>query len=806
MEDSGRLVGHYVLGSMLGRGSFAVVWKGKHVTTARTVAVKEINVKMLNAKLKQSLECEVSILQRVEHQNIVRLLETFEEKDRMYLVMEFCSGGDLAHYIRRCKRVSEATAQSILVQLAAGLREMWAHNFVHRDLKPQNLLLSDSNPQAILKIADFGFARDLQPQGLAETLCGSPLYMAPEILHFRKYDAKADLWSVGTILYELLVGHPPFNGDNHVQLLRNIEKHVPRIPTNLQLSPPCRNLLAMLLKKNPVERISFEEFFSHPWLLPAVIPMSLQVPPTAGFRSTNSTDTGYANGMSGGLPFMMDSNASGTACASEGHSSGKGAPPMLLSSTRLDALMGPLTLSSSSQNTVDAPSYSAMMRESHGILGKNEGDGEHEEEEGYVVVSGPSSGSAAAAAYHYQPRSPTNLATMKLRSFAALWHPLVAQLGHSPPMRLGERRLSAPSATSVPSHRSLVAQQKCSPQPAVRNSVKRSFSTRNPAPTGPKASGASIGAASPQQISPHRHSTGSWFGCLSCDDSPDGPLPGHLLLGDHAAALEQVANVLEGVAGSKTRSGQSAHSLAFRLIAIQLLQLGITTETKRLSKHGNESAICRPAETATPQQLPTGVATIAPGKPPAVPRDAAMANVSAAHCSPTLSGSALRSFNSADAPPCSTEAVVSLTPQEPFPSSAASPAGGKDSIALILRLKSRERVITGLAVFNASSLSRSGAATTHLPDVWEAAYNAALDLSQAAAVDETLGELKAAARTYTQSVAIMHFLACIAGSLPLEPQLQLSPLQLARVQKYYAAISQRASAVAASILAAKQTP
>lgn len=96
---------------------------------------------------------------------------------------------------------------------------------MQRDLKPQNLLLSESGPSAVLKIADFGFARNLQPQGLAETLCGSPLYMAPEILQSHKYDAKADLWSVGTILYELLVGRPPFNGANHIELLRNIERY-----------------------------------------------------------------------------------------------------------------------------------------------------------------------------------------------------------------------------------------------------------------------------------------------------------------------------------------------------------------------------------------------------------------------------------------------------------------------------------------------------------------------------------------------------------------------------------------------------
>ena len=140
--------------------------------------------------------------------------------------------------------------------------------FVQRDLKPQNLLLSDNSSQAVLKIADFGFARHLQQQELADTLCGSPLYMAPEILQSHKYDAKADLWSVGTILYELVVGRPPFNGSNHVVLLHNIERHEAKIPDQIakHLSSACIDLIYSLLKRNPVQRISFEEFFSHPFL------------------------------------------------------------------------------------------------------------------------------------------------------------------------------------------------------------------------------------------------------------------------------------------------------------------------------------------------------------------------------------------------------------------------------------------------------------------------------------------------------------------------------------------------------------
>ena len=113
---------------------------------------------------------------------------------------------------------TEEQTLSYLGQLAHGLHHMRQHNLIHRDLKPQNLLLSSTAPDAVLKIADFGFARHMMQQDMAETLCGSPLYMAPEILRFQKYDAKADLWSVGTIVFELLTARPPFTGNNHVQV------------------------------------------------------------------------------------------------------------------------------------------------------------------------------------------------------------------------------------------------------------------------------------------------------------------------------------------------------------------------------------------------------------------------------------------------------------------------------------------------------------------------------------------------------------------------------------------------------------
>lgn len=171
-----------------------------------------------------------------------------------------------------------------LQQLASALQFLRSKSLVHRDIKPQNLLLcppmhskkdfEDGNYVAlwelpILKIADFGFARFLPSTSMAETLCGLPLYMAPEILRYEKYNAKADLWSVGAVLYEMTVGKPPFRAANHIELLKNIEKTHDRIkfPSSAQVSDSLKALIRSLLKYNPTERVSFSDFFSNSLLV-----------------------------------------------------------------------------------------------------------------------------------------------------------------------------------------------------------------------------------------------------------------------------------------------------------------------------------------------------------------------------------------------------------------------------------------------------------------------------------------------------------------------------------------------------------
>ncbi|KAK4799655.1 hypothetical protein SAY86_025020 [Trapa natans] len=259
----------------------------RHRVHFTEVAIKEIATGQLSKKLRESLMSEIIILQKINHPNIIRLHEIIEVPGKIHLVLEYCRGGDLSVYIQRHGRVPEEIAKHFMEQLARGLQVLRDNNLIHRDLKPQNLLLSTGDDRSVLKIADFGFARSLQPRGLAETLCGSPLYMAPEIMQLQKYDAKADLWSVGAILFQLVTGKPPFTGNNQIQLLQNILKsnELQFPPDSKDLSLDCKDLCQKLLRRYPVERLTFDEFFNHSFLSEKVLNGSFR-----NSKSSNSID------------------------------------------------------------------------------------------------------------------------------------------------------------------------------------------------------------------------------------------------------------------------------------------------------------------------------------------------------------------------------------------------------------------------------------------------------------------------------------------------------------------------------------
>uniref|UniRef100_A0A0D3FGP3 Protein kinase domain-containing protein n=1 Tax=Oryza barthii TaxID=65489 RepID=A0A0D3FGP3_9ORYZ len=294
-----RRVGDYVLVRQIGSGAYARVWLGKHRTRGTEVALKEIAVERLSSKLRESLLSEVDILRRIRHPNVIALHESIRDGGKIYLVLEYCRGGDLHSYLQQHKRM---------------LRE---NNVVHRDLKPQNILLVANNENSLLKIADFGFAKFLEPSSLAETLCGSPLYMAPEVMQAQKYDAKADLWSVGIILYQLVTGSPPFTGDSQIQLLRNIlNTREIRFPSDCDLSHGCIDLCRKLLRINSVERLTVEEFVNHPFLAEHALERTLSRTPSDirdGFPFINSSPTRPSSQSSQEdcMPFPLDDESTG---------------------------------------------------------------------------------------------------------------------------------------------------------------------------------------------------------------------------------------------------------------------------------------------------------------------------------------------------------------------------------------------------------------------------------------------------------------------------------------------------------------
>lgn len=249
--------------------SSSVVWKAEHRLSRHEVVVKQVFISRLNRNLRDCLDCELNFLANVNHPNIIRLLDVIKAESCIFLVLEFCAGGNLASFIQQNGRVQEQIARKFTQQLGAALEVLHAHHIIHRDLKPENILLSTPDSDALLKIADFGLSRVVLPGDYAETVCGSLLYMAPEVLKFQKYDGKVDMWSVGAILFQLLNGYPPFCGRNTVQLLQNIKKCTCLPFSHLilpGLHPECVDICTRLLCKNPVNRLSFDEFYRHKFL------------------------------------------------------------------------------------------------------------------------------------------------------------------------------------------------------------------------------------------------------------------------------------------------------------------------------------------------------------------------------------------------------------------------------------------------------------------------------------------------------------------------------------------------------------
>jgi serine/threonine protein kinase len=276
MQD-GLIKGRYQItqSNAIGRGSFSRVFLGIDHQTQMPVAIKKIDLGSFPENTANKLTQELTIVQLLNHPNIVKTYAVETRHLDVFIVMEYCSGGDYSKLLaNKTDPMKEAKVRYYFRQLMEGLKYLRSRQILHRDLKPANLLLTDDN--RTLKITDFGFARDLPDNVMTETLCGSPLYMAPEIFLQSMYSTKADLWSLGVILYQSLYGRPPFTSKNQVELLHDLKNGAITYPKNVHVSPACLDLLYGLLHKDPYVRISWSEFFHHPWWFDGPLARSIE--------------------------------------------------------------------------------------------------------------------------------------------------------------------------------------------------------------------------------------------------------------------------------------------------------------------------------------------------------------------------------------------------------------------------------------------------------------------------------------------------------------------------------------------------
>ncbi|KAI4379331.1 hypothetical protein MLD38_005645 [Melastoma candidum] len=258
------LHGKYELGRLLGHGTFAKVYLARNVETGKSVAIKVVaKEKVIRVGMTEQVKREIAVMKMVKHPHIVELQEVMASKSKIYIAMELVRGGELFAKVSR-GRLREEVARMYFQQLISAIDFCHSRGVYHRDLKPENLLLDD---EGNLKVSDFGlsaFSEHLRNDGLLHTTCGTPAYVAPEVICRKGYDgAKADLWSCGVILFVLLAGYLPFQDDNIMAMYRKIHKGDFKCPQ--WFSSDARRLITKLLDPNPSTRITISKVTESPW-------------------------------------------------------------------------------------------------------------------------------------------------------------------------------------------------------------------------------------------------------------------------------------------------------------------------------------------------------------------------------------------------------------------------------------------------------------------------------------------------------------------------------------------------------------
>lgn len=261
--------GSYKRGKTLGEGAFSVVIEAIKKDTDESYAVKVVTKSKLTKEDEVALKDEIAVLNELKHQHIIRLYEVFEEPSYYYLVTEQMRGGELFDRIVSKSYYNEKEARDVCKILFESIGFCHSKSVAHRDLKPENLLLRAEDNDSDIKIADFGFAKKVLTPNSLTTQCGTPGYVAPEILEGVPYDTKSDMWSLGVIIYILLGGYPPFIEQNQRELFRKIRKGQYEFHEEYwgSVSDDAKNLISSLLTVDPAKRLSASEALNHKWMV-----------------------------------------------------------------------------------------------------------------------------------------------------------------------------------------------------------------------------------------------------------------------------------------------------------------------------------------------------------------------------------------------------------------------------------------------------------------------------------------------------------------------------------------------------------
>eukprot|EP00421_Protoceratium_reticulatum_P068336 CAMPEP_0168415366 /NCGR_PEP_ID=MMETSP0228-20121227/30197_1 /TAXON_ID=133427 /ORGANISM="Protoceratium reticulatum, Strain CCCM 535 (=CCMP 1889)" /LENGTH=457 /DNA_ID=CAMNT_0008429177 /DNA_START=9 /DNA_END=1379 /DNA_ORIENTATION=- len=269
MDNRGSIDDFYELdGQKLGEGAFGYVCRGVSRESGKPLAIKSLS-KAHAKNVRRRFRQEVAIMKMIDHPNIIKLVETFETKTHMYLVMELCTGGDLYQRLSSEGPFPEAGAAVIMQQILRPVCYMHQQRVCHRDVKPENFLFLTDGPveENTLKIIDFGLSCTLEPDRLLSTKLGTPRYSSPQVLA-GSYDEGCDLWSCGVIMYVLLSGQPPFGGRNDAEVMQSVRRgnYAFSGPLWRGVSEDAKDLIRSLLKYQPQDRLTAERALAHGWI------------------------------------------------------------------------------------------------------------------------------------------------------------------------------------------------------------------------------------------------------------------------------------------------------------------------------------------------------------------------------------------------------------------------------------------------------------------------------------------------------------------------------------------------------------